>query len=350
VRTSIVKITWRKWLLVATTVVTFALSLLATTSTTIDAAEDAKGIYLLGLKTSMGGITPPPGTYVVNYAYYYSGDASGAAADSVALDQLGNITLEADIDVDVQFFAEIPSVMWVAPRTVLNGNLALGLLVPIGWQDISVDVDALATLTLVNGATFQRGRQFGLNDDTVSFGDPLAYAQLGWHRGNWHWNVTGLLNIPIGAYDEKDIANMGFNRWAFDTHAAVTWLDMERGHEVSVNAGFTFNGENPDTNYRTGTEFHVEYALMQHFSPRFGVGLAGYHYQQVTGDSGAGATLGSFKGRTTALGPNVNYNFQLGMTPVSTQLRWLHEFNADNRLEGDAVVFLATIPLGGLSR
>ncbi len=268
----------------------------------------------------------------------------------MALEQLGNLTLEADIKAEARLFLEVPSLLWVAPRTVLNGNLALGLLVPIGWQDISVDVDALATLTLRNGATFQRGRRFGLGDDTVSFGDPLPYAQLGWHRGNWHWNVTGLLNIPIGAYDEKNIANNGFNRWAFDTHAAVTWLDPQRGHEVSVNAGFTFNGENPDTNYRTGTEFHVEYALMQNFSPRFAVGLVGYHYQQVTGDSGAGATLGAFKGRISGVGPNVNLNLQIGEIPVSTQLRWFHEFNADNRLEGDSVVFQLLVPLGGPSR
>ena len=114
---------------VATTVGAVWFSLLTTTT---DAAEDAKGIYLLGLKTSQAGITPPPGTYVVNYNYYYSGDASGAAADSVALNQLGNITLEADIKVDAQLFLELPTLLWVAPRKVLNGNFALGLIVPIG--------------------------------------------------------------------------------------------------------------------------------------------------------------------------------------------------------------------------
>jgi hypothetical protein len=68
-------------------------------------------------------------------------------------------------------------------------------------------------------------------------------------------------------------------------------------------AGFTFNWENPDTDYTTGTEFHIEWALVQHLSKTLAVGIAGYHHQQVTGDSGAGATLGDFKGRVTALGP-----------------------------------------------
>ena len=39
-----------------------------------------------------------------------------------------------------------------------------------------------------------------------------------------------------------------------------------------------------------------------------------------------------FKGRVSALGPNINFNFKLGQTPVLTQLRWPHEFTVENRL------------------
>jgi hypothetical protein len=254
--------------------------------------------------------------------------------------------VQADVDVDAQIFIDVLNPLWVLPNKVLGGNLALGALVPIGWQDISVDINALTSLTLANGRTFQRGDRASLSDEIFDFGDPVALAMLGWHRGNWHWKVAGLLNVPIGAYDKNSAANMGFNRWALDTNAAETWLNAQKGREASVLTGFTFNGENPDTNYETGTEFHVEFALMQHLSKAFAIGLAGFHYQQVTGDSGAGATLGSFKGRTTALGPNINFNFQWGQTPVSTSLRWLHEFDVENRLKGNAAFFTATIPLG----
>ena len=162
-------------------------------------------------------------------------------------------------------------------------------------------------------------------------------AFIGWDIGNWHIKTTGLLNIPIGSYDANNLANMGFNRWAFDASGAVTWLDPQIGLEVSVAAGFTFNGENPDTDYRTGTEFHVEYAVMQHFSPAFSAGVVGYYYEQITADSGAGATLGPFEGQVAAIGPNFAYDFPVAGVPVSAGLRWLHEFDARNRLEGDAV-------------
>jgi len=294
-------------------------------------------------------MVPPPGTYIGSIKYFYTGEASGGTAVGRALGQTGNITLQADVKVKANVFMEIPNAIWVPQRKVLGGHLGLMAFLPVGWMDTKVDVNALATLTLPNGTTHQRGRRFSLSDDTVNFGDPLLGAMLGWHQGNLHWLVAGVFNVPIGAYDKNDLSNMGFNRWAFDATAAVTWLDPQKGHEISVAVGFQFNGENPDTNYKTGTELHIEFALMQHLSKALAIGVAGGHHEQLTGDSGAGATLGSFKGRTTLVGPNMTYNFQLGKTLVLTSLRWLHEFNVKNRAEGDAVFFTATIPLGAPS-
>ncbi len=60
---------------------------------------------------------------------------------------------------------------------------------------------------------------------------------------------------------------------------------------------------------------------------------------------GVFAVLGDFKGRVTALGPTVSANFQLGQVPVATTLRYLHEFNVRNRLEGDVGWLTISIPL-----
>jgi hypothetical protein len=84
---------------------------------------------------------------------------------------------------------------------------------------------------------------------------------------------------------------------------------------------------------------------VRHFSQKFTLGVTGYHYQQVTGDSGAGATLGDFKGRATALGAVLTYSFALGKLPVSTQWTYFHEFDVENRLEGDAGLLTISMPL-----
>jgi hypothetical protein len=75
------------------------------------------------------------------------------------------------------------------------------------------------------------------------------------------------LVVPIGPWSNSSISNLSFNHWGLDTTAAVTWLNPKIGFEISVAPGFTFNWENPDTDYTTGTEFHVEFALL-HISRR----------------------------------------------------------------------------------
>lgn len=337
---------WQNSIKSATTTVALALSIFIATNTIVNAAEVSKGIYLLGGKASLAGLVPPPGTYFIVTNYYYSGDASAAAAISHSLPGLGDVTIEAGVTVDAQIFLTVPTILWVAPDKVLGGHVGFGAILPIGWQDISVNVVANTMFTLPNGTVVAAGDTLALNDDTFTLGDPLLTAMLGWNEGNWHWNVAGLLNIPIGAYSVQNIANNGFNRWAFDVTGAVTWLNPMSGIEASAAVGLTFNGENPDTDYKTGTEFHAEGVLMKHVSRDLAFGIGGYYYQQVTGDSGAGAVLGSFKGEVTAIGPSVTYNFKLGQTPVSTSFRWFHEFNAKNRTEGDAIFFTAALPLG----
>jgi len=84
---------------------------------------------------------------------------------------------------------------------------------------------------------------------------------------------------------------------------------------------------------------------MQHLSKSFALGFVGYHYQQVTGDSGSGAVLGDFKGRVTALGPSVNKTFMLGSMPVNSSLKYMKEFDVENRLKGDVGMLTFSMPL-----
>lgn len=334
-------------------VVSFALGAASLVGKDAHPAENATQWYALGTKASMAGFVPPPGTYFVDVNLYYSGDARGTAARGVALRDIGvaniggQLSVDAEIRVDGQVYYNLPSMLWVAPGKVLGGNVGFGAIVPVGWKDVDFDLDVLATLNLgppIN-QTFQRGGRFSGGDNSTEFGDPVLNALIGWHEGNWHWNVSALVNVPIGPWSNNSISNLSFNHWGLDTTAAVTWLDPKIGFEISVAPGFTFNWENPDTDYKTGTEFHVEFALLQHFSQKFAAGVAGFHYQQVTGDSGAGATLGDFKGRVTSIGPAMTYNFNLGKLPISTQLIWMHEFNVENRLEGNLGLLTVSLPL-----
>jgi hypothetical protein len=313
----------------------------------VQAAENAAGFYLLGAKTAMAGYVPPPGTYVTGLNYYYAGDAGGQAAVGIALRRTGAVLdIDAKLHIDANAYINAPLALWVAPEKVMGGNVGFGVMVPVGQKKVDIGIDTINTITFPDGTTIAGNRHFDFDQDSTKFGDPLLNALIGRHEGNWHWTVGGLLNVPIGPWDTDSITNLSFHHWGLDTTAAVTWLDAASGHEVSVASGFTFNWENPATDYKTGTEFHVEWALIQHLSKTLSVGLAGYHYQQVTGDSGSGAKLGDFEGRVTALGPVLTYSFALGKIPVSTQLEWMHEFDVENRAEGDMGLLTVSVPLG----
>ena len=308
------------------------------------AAESAKSVYLLGSNAQMSGFAPAPGAYFYDLNYFYSGTASGEAANGVLLPGVGDVEVSARLSLESIAVITVPTFLWVPESPVLGGRIGFGVLAPIGWQQVDATVVATAALMLPDGSQYPIGASFGLDDNTTAFGDPLLTAFIGWDAGNWHSKISGLLNVPIGSYDKQNIVNMGFNRWAFDASGAVTWFDPTIGFEVSLAAGFTFNGENPDTDYRTGTEFHVEYALMRHFADQFSAGVAGYYYDQISADSGEGAILGGFEGQVAAIGPNLTYNFQVGDSAVAANLRWLHEFAAVNRTQGDAAFGTLTIP------
>ena len=101
--------------------------------------------------------------------------------------------------------------------------------------------------------------------------------------------------------------------------------------------GHIYNTENRDTDYQTGQELHLDVALNQFLSETFAVGLHGFYLKQITGDSGRGARLGDFKAEVAGIGPALFWSTEIAGQNVSLIGKWLHEFDADNRLEGDHV-------------
>nr|WP_200994564.1 transporter [Rhizobium rhizogenes] len=293
------------------------------------AAEGGAGFYLLGSKGPAAAITPPPGVFFQNDFYYYSGSLGGGKS----LPTGGRIA----VGVDGKAAIEIPTVLWVLPEDIAGGHLGLSATVPLGWKDTSANL-------ILNGPNVGN-RSGGVGDAVFTVGDPLVGGFLGWEAGNFHWQVGTLVNVPIGDYQKGEISNIAFHHWGADVYGAATWLDPATGLDISGVVGMTFNAENPATHYKTGNEFHFEWAVDQHFNKQFDAGIVGYYYDQVTGDSGSGATVGDFKGRVAAIGATIGWNFEIGKLPVSTRIKYFHEFAVENRAQGDAVFLTVSIPL-----
>lgn len=295
------------------------------------AAENAVGVYILGSRGPMAGFTPPPGVYFQNDFYFYRGSANPSK------ELVFNAKLIAGVSASMP--VDAPSLLWSTPWQIAGGNLAFSATLPIGGPRISADTQLSAPpLNAVIGRN--------LSDSVTTIGDPYLQSMIAWHAGNFHWTGGVGLNVPMGDYREGAMANIAFHRWAADLFAAVTYLNMQTGLDLSAAGGFTFNGTNTVTNYKTGTEFHLEGAATQNLPGGFSFGAVGYYYQQVTGDSGSGARLGDFKGRIAALGGSLGYNFKTGDgRDVALRLKVYREFAAQNRLEGTAGFFTVAMPL-----
>jgi hypothetical protein len=158
-------------------------------------------------------------------------------------------------------------------------------------------------------------------------------------------DVGASVNIPGGAYQPGELSNVALNRWIGDFFGAVTYLDQTRGLELSAVGGLSVNGENPDTDYRTGTELHLDLALSQYLSKELSVGVIASHYRQISGDSGDGNRIGPFKGRVTAVGGTAGYTFALGNIPIATRLKVLREVDVENRFQGTIGFLQVSFPL-----
>lgn len=146
---------------------------------------------------------------------------------------------------------------------------------------------------------------------------------------------------PTGKYDPNGLQpNIGLNRPGIDVGWAFTWTASKL--QVNAATGVTFNFENTDTDYKSGTDFHFEWAVGYEVCKGLVIGVVGYDYRQISGDSGAGAVLGPFEGDVDAIGGGVSYTTLIGATPVILNVRHYEEFNAEKRMNGSMTILSGT--------
>jgi hypothetical protein len=233
--------------------------------------------------------------------------------------------IDVGIDGRGDLFAFGPTYTFEQP--LLGGQASVGLLAIAGRNFASVD----ATLTGPGGGSISGNR----SEAVTGFGDLFPQFSLKWNEGvnNYMTYFTG--DIPVGSYDPDRLANLGLGHAAVDGGVGYTYLNPATGREFSIVGGLTYNFENPDTDYKNGIDSHVDWAASQFLNEHVHVGVVGYAFQQLTGDSGEGATLGDFKSRVFGVGPQIGYKFQASDTTDGyVNLKGYYEFGAKNRAEG----------------
>ncbi len=291
------------------------------------AAEGGASGYLQGTYNDFAvAMASPPGYYLRNDLFYY--DATVGARP------LGG---QIDLGATQQVWGNLLKFAYVSDIEILGGTYGAAIVLPIV-------LDASATGSLgIGAASVER------EGDTSGIGDVfLQPFQIYWTQGNQHFAFTPGIVVPTGGYDQDRLLNTGRNYWSFDLAGSYTWLHPQRGHEISFTPGVLFNGRNSDTDYRTGNEFHLDWTVAQHFSESFAIGLTGYWYEQITGDSGplpAGFDASDFKSSGVGVGVAALYSTKIGSRDVYFIGKWIDDVSATKRFEGEILMLSVAMKL-----
>ena len=223
---------------------------------------------------------------------------------------------------------------YTLPNPVLGASLSLCLSFGGGYNFVNVKATSSAS-----GASVRQSQ--GL----WGYSDLQPLITLTWTKGN-HYFMTYLTgNIPVGTFDSSDLAAIGIGHGAIDAGGGYTYLNSNSGWEFSMVGGFTANFENQSTHYKNGIDSHLDYAASYSITPNVQIGVAGYLYYQLTGDSGSGARLGPFLSKVSGVGPEFGWNFNVGRQQWSANLRGYYEYWSHNRARGVTGFFTLNIPL-----
>ena len=317
--------THRKFCKLATALLTWAA--LGHWVTTAHAEEGGSGHYFPGSMASfMDGVAPTEALIfrlnLLNYDGSYDGDVPVPIAGLAAL------------DVDVESSAIGLTGFWRPPIEIgEHWSYAVSMTIP--FVDLTVEAD-------VGLPDDPMGRRARRSDTASGLGDILLFPIMLNYTFSPALSANFRLGIyaPTGDYEVGALANTGKNFWTIEPTAALMYLNPKTGLDASAFFGIDFNTENDDTNYKSGEQAHLEGTLAQHF-PLWGggasLGITGFWYKQISGDSGSGANFGDFKAKSLGIGPVVSYSRKLSNSDFIAEFKWLHESGVEKRPEGDTL-------------
>jgi len=282
-------------------------------TTSVLAEEGGTGHVSPGSVATLIDFAPTQSGWVTESIYtHYDGDFK---KDGLPIGGLVSLGLEANVDVLTL------GALYTFDEKLWGAHYSAGVFVPYVWMDVKGNIN-----------------NFNVHDKAQGFGDiTLIPLMMAWKEDSWNYAISLSIYAPTGEYQEGELANVGLNYWTVDPTLSVAYSNQETGFNFHIYSGVTFNSENTDTDYSSGSLFHLESSIQQLLPLGNGylaLGVDAFYFEQISGDSGSGAS-NDFKGRTMGIGPVVNYILPVGSDNWVFEAKWLPETNTKNRLEGD---------------
>jgi len=245
------------------------------------ADEGGVAFWLSGSYSSFAAVPQQAGWYMPTQLYYYNGSASGTKSF-----QRGD-ALEVGVSSQAALVFFTPT--WVPDEKWFGGHPSCSLTFGGGSNSTSTDL----SLSTLRPGTLTANR----SDSDSGGADLYPQAQIAWTSGNDNWMAYITGDLPVGSYSSTRMSNIGLGHTALDIGGAYTYSNNTSGFEASATLGFTYNGMNTSTNYQSGVDSHLDWEVSQFLSQNWELGVVGYVYYQLSGDSGSGDHVGSFKSR-----------------------------------------------------
>lgn len=302
--------TWLKLIIVS---IAFLLS-----TNAARAGEGGSSYYIQGAYGDFqAGVMGAPGTYVRENVFLLDAD--------IGVHSRGG---KASLGIDEKLWINLVTIAHTTDFKILGARYGFAVNFPY-----ILNADVSGTVAVGGYSAFGSQTMHDFADIAIL---PMMLA---WDHGNNHFIFEPIVYIPTASYDPNESLNPGRNYWAFDINGAYTWMNPESMQELSVVSGIIFNTENPDTDYRSGAEFHLDMTAVQYIAKgEFGVGFAGYYYQQLSGDHGTVTgpiNPSDIQGMGVGIGPTALYNGHIGASKFSVIGKALFDIDTTDRFKGN---------------
>jgi hypothetical protein len=254
--------------------------------------------YPAGVEGIKGPSLPPPGVYFRDYNYIYFADK---------LEVKG-----APPEFDVLAYVQAPRFIYITNQKVLGGYYGVDAIIPFAYQNLDMT---------------------GFNGSKVGLADIFTEQTLSWHWKQADASFGYGFWLPTGDFKTTDPVSPGKGFLTQMLTAGVTiYPDKAKTWSIAALNRYEFNSKRDD-GMTPGQYWTLEWGIGKSLSKTVEIGATGYVQAQTTSASGPGAS--NEKDHVASAGPEIT--FVCPSLKLNTSIRYMREFAAHNRTEGNTI-------------
>lgn len=316
-------------------------------------------VLVLGLSSSarafelshyMGGMVnvddffiPPPEAGQFIYAQYnvYYGtdtirDGNGDKVDKVTFTDRRGQTHTVDVDFSLDAFYLVPAFIWSPKFTILGARFGAFAALPVGNPSIAADLSTVLSPRRELGAS--------IDDSTWDIGD--LYVQPLWLMRSFpHVDVAFSygFDAPTGKYEGGATDNVGLGFWEHQIQNSVrVHVDEEKTLSLVMASTFEIGQNKEDADVIPGAHWTLNWGVRKNFLNDWAqVAVLGYDSFQISDDAGSDTPAGDKQHLDEVHAAGL----QLGIPKLGLVVKYMHEYAARDRFEGQVVSIFFALPI-----